>query len=131
MKEFAIKENHLFVKTYTKGKRYVTDTVAVYVLRDYKAARLKKENPQKKFLNRIGFTASTRLGGAVVRNRCKRILRAAYRAILAERPLRTGHLIVISARESAVTATSDRVRRDLCRAFGKLELFDARPADKP
>ena len=42
MKEFAIKENHLFVKAYTKGMRFSGKTVTVYVLRDYKAAKLKK-----------------------------------------------------------------------------------------
>ena len=123
MKEFAIKENHLFVKAYTKGMRFSGKTVTVYVLRDYKAAKLKKENPQKKYLNRIGFTATTKLGNAVTRNRCKRIMRAAYRGILSERSLRTGNLIVISARGQAVGATSEEVKRDLVAAFGKLGLF--------
>ena len=122
MKEFAIKENHLFVKAYTKGMRFSGKTVTVYVLRDYKAAKLKKENPQKKYLNRIGFTATTKLGNAVTRNRCKRIMRAAYRGILSERSLRTGNLIVISARGQAVGATSEEVKRDLVAAFGKLGL---------
>ena len=123
MKEFAIKENHLFVKAYTKGMRFSGKTVTVYVLRDYKAAKLKKENPQKKYLNRIGFTATTKLGNAVTRNRCKRIMRAAYRGILSERSLRTGNLVVISARGQAVGATSEEVKRDLVAAFGKLGLF--------
>ena len=123
MKEFAIKENHLFVKAYTQGMRFSGKTVTVYVLRDYKAAKLKKENPQKKYLNRIGFTATTKLGNAVTRNRCKRIMRAAYRGILSERSLRTGNLIVISARGQAVGATSEEVKRDLVAAFGKLGLF--------
>lgn len=123
MKEFAIKENHLFVKAYTKGMRFSGKTVTVYVLRDYKAAKLKKENPQKKYLNRIGFTATTKLGNAVTRNRCRRIMRAAYRGILSERSLRTGNLIVISARGQAVGATSEEVKRDLVAAFGKLGLF--------
>ena len=123
MKEFAIKENHLFVKAYTKGMRFSGKTVTVYVLRDYKAAKLKKENPQKKYLNRIGFTATTKLGNAVTRNRCKRIMRAAYRGILSERSLRTENLIVISARGQAVGATSEEVKRDLVAAFGKLGLF--------
>ena len=123
MKEFAIKENHLFVKAYTKGMRFSGKTVTVYVLRDYKAAKLKKENQQKKYLNRIGFTATTKLGNAVTRNRCKRIIRAAYRGILSERSLRTGNLIVISARGQAVGATSEEVKRDLVAAFGKLGLF--------
>ena len=123
MKEFAIKENHLFVKAYQGGKRYVTDTVAVYVLKDLKAGRLRKENPQKEFLNRIGFTATTKLGHAVVRNRAKRVMRAAYRNIISAKPIKTGNLIVITAREKIREAKSDQVQRDMNRAFNKLELF--------
>ena len=123
MKEFAIKENHLFVKAYQGGKRYVTDTVTVYVLKDLKAGRLRKENPQKEFLNRIGFTATTKLGHAVVRNRAKRVMRAAYRNIISAKPIKTGNLIVITAREKICDAKSDQVQRDINRAFNKLELF--------
>ena len=123
MKEFAIRENHLFVKAYTKGTRYVTGTVAVYVLRDYKASKLRRENPQKEFLNRIGFTATVKLGNAVTRNRCKRIMRAAYRTLVSEQPIRTGNLVVIAAREGAIKASSATVKKDLARAFRKLELF--------
>jgi ribonuclease P protein component len=123
VKEFAIKENHLFVKAYSKGKRYVTDTVAVYVLKDIKAGRLRKENPEKQTLNRIGFSASTKLGGAVVRNRCKRIMREAYRTLIKDKPIRKGNLIVIVARSGAVGSTTERVKRDLGRAFAKLELY--------
>ncbi len=123
MKEFAIKENHLFVKAYQGGKRYVTDTVAVYVLKDLKAGRLRKENPQKEFLNRIGFTATTKLGHAVVRNRAKRVMRAAYRNIISAKPIKTGNLIVITARDKIREATSAQVQRDINRAFNKLELF--------
>ena len=123
MKEFAIKENHLFVKAYQGGKRYVTDTVAVYVLKDLKAGRLRKENPRKEFLNRIGFTATTKLGHAVVRNRAKRVMRAAYRNIISVRPIKTGNLIVITARDKIREAGSAQVERDMNRAFNKLELF--------
>ncbi|MBQ7125343.1 MAG: ribonuclease P protein component [Clostridia bacterium] len=123
MKEFAIKENHLFVKAYTKGKRFAAHNVCVYVLRDLKAGKLKKENPKKQFLNRIGFTATQKLGNAVTRNRCKRIMRAAYRSVVSEKKLKTGNLIVISARSQAVQASSKEVRKDLLKAFEKLELF--------
>ena len=123
MKEFAIKENHLFVKAYSKGKRYVTDSVAVYILKDLKAGKLRRENPEKQTLNRIGFSASTKLGGAVVRNRCKRIMREAYRALVKDRPIKKGNLVVIVARGGAVGSTSDKLRRDLNRAFSKLELY--------
>jgi ribonuclease P protein component len=123
VKEFAIKENHLFVKAYTKGKRYVTNTVAVYVLRDYKAGKLRRENPEKAFLNRIGFAATVKLGNAVTRNRAKRVMRAAYRMITAEQALGKGNLIVISARADIVGATSRQVKKDLLRSFKKLELI--------
>ncbi len=123
MKEIAIKENHLFVKAYTKGKRYVTGTVTVHVLRDLKAGRLRKENPKKAFINRIGFTASTKLGHATVRNRCKRIMRAAYRQLISEQQPSAGNLIVIVARDGAVSSDSRTVYRDLKRAFIKLGLI--------
>ncbi len=123
MKEIAIKENHLFIKAYTKGKRYVTSTVTVHVLRDLKAAKLKRENPRKAFVNRIGFTASTKLGGAVVRNRCKRIMRSAYRQLTAEFAPKAGNLVVIVAREGAIGSSSHVVYRDIKRAFTKLGLI--------
>ena len=45
MKFRAICENHLYAKAYSKGKRAVTRSVAVYVLPDYlaveKSARIK------------------------------------------------------------------------------------------
>ena len=123
MKEFAIKENHLFVKAYTKGKRYVTDTVCVYVLKDLKAGKLRKENPEKVFLNRIGFSASTKLGNAVQRNRIKRIMRAASREIIKDKPIKKGNLIVIAGRQRAVGSNTVKVKEDLNRAFDKLEMY--------
>ena len=98
MKNIAIKENHLYQKTYKSSKRFVGKYCAVYVLKDLAAGRLRKEHPQKQFVNRLGLSVSKRIGGAVQRNRAKRILRAAYDTC---RPhLKTGFLIVISAREA-------------------------------
>ena len=51
MKEIAIKENHLYNKTYTRGKRFVGRYVAVYVLRDLAAKRLKKAKTTLKQTN--------------------------------------------------------------------------------
>lgn len=78
MKFIAIGENHLYNKAYSKGKRAVSDSVAVYVLRDRHAALLKKQNPLKQTVNRIGISASKKIGGAVRRNRAKRVIREAY-----------------------------------------------------
>ena len=123
MKNIAIRENHLYNKAYRQGKRAVEKHVAVYVLRDFAAARLKKENPQKVFVNRLGLTVSKKIGGAVQRNRAKRLIRAAYDAKRDE--LKTGFLIVISAREAINGAKSTDVERDLQFAFSKLEMLKA------
>ena len=121
MKEIAIKENHLYGKTYKSGKRFVGRTVAVYVLRDLKAKQLRAANPEKKFVNRLGISVSKKVGGAVVRNRSKRIIRAAYRE-LRDR-IACGNLIVISARGAIVGKKSTDVSRELETAFGKLGLL--------
>lgn len=121
MKNVAIKENHLYNKTYRRGKRSVGKYTVVYVLRDLKAHRIMKANPEKKYLNRLGIAVSKKLGNAVTRNRAKRIIRAAYRAIEAE--LVTGYLVVISARGDIVGVKSTDVERELREAFSRLEMY--------
>lgn len=121
MKNIAIKENHLYQKTYKNGKRFVGRYVAVYVLRDLAAGRLRREHPQKQFVNRLGLSVSKRIGGAVQRNRAKRIIRAAYDPLRTS--LRTGNLIVISARDAIGGQTSTAVASELVTAFKVLGLL--------
>ena len=121
MKNIAIRENHLYQKAYRNGKRFVGSFVAVYVLKDYAAGRLRKEHPQKRYVNRLGLSVSKKLGGAVERNRAKRVIRAAY-APLCPR-LRTGFLIVISARSAILGVKSTDVEQELTVAFSKLDLL--------
>ena len=123
MKFRAIKENHLYSKAYSKGKRAVTNALAVYILPDYAAKRLAKAHPQKKVMNRIGLTTSTKLGGAVTRSRCRRIMREGLRALEKERPLKVGFLIVIAARSAAVNLKSTEIKRQLDTAFIKLGMY--------
>ncbi len=123
MKETAIKENHLYLKAFRQGGRYVGRTVAVYVLKDYAAKRLMLANPEKKYLNRLGLSVTKKVGGAVQRNRAKRIIRAAYRELVGQKPIKTGFLIVISARPEIADKSSRDVYADLLRAMQKLDMY--------
>lgn len=123
MKFTAITENHLYAKAYAKGKKAVTGTVIVYVLRDYAARRLRDAHPQKRFVNRIGLTVGKKLGGAVERNRAKRVLREAMRAVEREPGVKTGFLVVLAARERATEVKAAEVERDLRRALEKLDML--------
>lgn len=121
MKYTTLKEHHLYSKTFQRGARYSGRYLSVFVLRDYAARRLMKENPEKKYYNRFGVAVTKKTGGAVQRSRAKRILRAGYRAV--EPELRTGFLIVIHPKEGILDATSKDVEKELRRGFAKLEMF--------
>ena len=121
MKYTTLKEHHLYNKTFQKGNRYFGKYVSVHVLRDYAAKRLMLENPEKKFYNRFGVSVGKKVGGAVQRNRAKRILRAAYRAV--EPKLKTGYLVVLAPRDRILEAKSTDIERELGIAFKKLALF--------
>lgn len=123
MKETAIKENHLYLKAFRKGGRAVGKTVAVYVLKDYAAKKLMLAHPEKQFVNRLGLSVTKKVGGAVARNRAKRIIRAAYRELGRRKPLKTGFLIVISAKPEIAGKSSRDVYADLAYAMHKLEMY--------
>ncbi len=121
MKNIAIKENHLYAKAYRNGKRYSGKLVSVFVLRDYAADRLRRENPRKERVNRLGLAVSKKIGGAVERNRAKRIIRAAYDELRGE--LLRGNLIVISARDGINGKKTADVYKELTTAFSKLGML--------
>ncbi len=125
MKNVAIREHHLYNKAFQRGKKQVGKYVAVYVLRDLAAERLKNAHPQKITVNRLGLSVSKKIGGAVERNRAKRVIRAAYDSVKQE--LKTGNLIVISPRTAINGAKSTEIGLELRAAFEALGLI-SRPA---
>ncbi len=133
MKYRSLCENHLFGKVYAANNRVTTATVTVFVLADKHASRLKKENPEKEKINRLGIVASKKLGGAVQRNRARRLIRRAFQEIEKETPLVKGKLVVITAREPLVSGSkckkgvygvkTAKVRHDIEKAFHRLNLI--------
>ena len=122
MKNLAIKEHHLYNKAYKKGRSYIGKLVTVYVLRDFTAEKLKNANPEKKYVNRVGLAVSKKLGGAVARNRAKRLIRAGYDVVKPN--VRTGNLIVIGARGAILGKKSTQVAVELETAFKALGLYE-------
>lgn len=123
MKYPAICEHHLYNKAYRQGKHFFGRYVCVYVLKDLKAKKLQKEHPQKIIVNRLGLSVSKKIGGAVERNRAKRIIRAAYSTV--EGKLKVGNLIVISAKPEIGKKKSTDIAKELKYAFSKLDMYSA------
>ncbi len=123
MKNEAIKEHHLYNKTFARGARFVGRLVSIHVLKDYAAKKRMLAHPMKKYTNRIGLSVTKKIGGAVVRNRAKRIIRAGLFDLQRTRTLKTGYLIVISARSAIVGKKSEDIRRELLYGLDRLEML--------
>ncbi len=122
MKFPAIKEHHLYNKTYRSSRRFFGRYVCVYVLKDTHARLLQKSHPKKLIVNRFGISVSKKVGSAVKRNRAKRVIRAAYAPL--EDKLYKGFLIVVSAKPEIEGVKSTEIHNEMRYAFKKLEMFD-------
>ncbi len=106
----VIKENHLFLKIYGKGKVQVSDALAVYVLKNYDRTR-----------TLVGFTVSKNRGNAVTRNRLRRRIREAYRILYPF--VKKGYLIVIVARQACINYSSAELCEQLHASFRRANLL--------
>ena len=124
MKHPAITEHHLYLKTFRKGKRFSGRILSVYVLKDHMAQKLCREDPLHRVRNRLGLSVTKKVGGAVVRSRVKRILRAGFDRVKDD--LKTGYLIVISPYPSLAACKSTDVAKELRYAFRKLDMIEGK-----
>ena len=90
-----IKDNRSFQNCFRRGKYVSCGFLTVYML------------PNRLPYNRLGISVSKKNGGAVQRNRIKRIFRAADRLCETEFPI--GVDIVLAARNDACERTSGEV----------------------
>lgn len=111
----SLKLNRDFRRLYSKGKRHAGAYVAVYTSKN-----------RTESTNRLGLTVSTSLGKAVVRNRLKRLMRAAFTEL--EPRIVPGYDFILVARGRAVGANMEQVRKDLSYSLHKLNLIKE---DKP
>ncbi len=106
----TLKENHEFRRLYQKGASAVGGGMVVYCRKN----RLGR--------NRLGLTASTKLGHAVVRNRARRRLREVYR--LNTPALKQGYDIILVARSRTLTASWKELNSTFQKLCRKLDLME-------
>jgi len=100
-------QNHLFRRMYHRGKSVVSPTIVLYY----------HKRPSQK-TNLLGLTVSKKIGGAVTRNRARRVMLESYR--LLEPQLSTGYTFVIVARGKAANVKMQIVKDDMHRLLGKI-----------
>ena len=109
-KTVPLKENYLFRRLYQRGKTAADGRIALYVRRNGGSE------------NRLGFTVSTKVGCAVVRNRVRRRLREIYR--LHEASLKNGVDVVIVARVRSAHSTYRQLDSSFLKLADKLGLIE-------
>lgn len=77
-------------------------------------------------LAEVGYVTSKKLGSAVVRNRIRRRLREAVRAVMPD-ALKTGGQYLIIGRKSAETAPLETIRADLAKGLRYLNRITTAP----
>jgi len=105
----SLTKNHEFRRLYNKGKSTASKFVVVYCIRNNGIG------------NRLGITVSTKLGGAVQRNRIKRRLKEVYR--LNEHLLCKGFNVVLVARSGSRLAVWSELESSVLSLFVKLGLI--------
>ena len=106
----TLKKNHEFRRLYQKGRSAAGGSMVLYCRKN----RLGH--------NRLGLTASVKLGGAVVRNRCRRRLREVYR--LQSGRLRQGWDIILVARKRTAQAPWRELNDTFVRLGRNLDLWE-------
>ena len=104
-----LRKNHEFKRLYNRGKSEASKCAAVYC----------KQNGKSE--NRLGITVSSKIGGAVVRNRVRRRLKEIYR--LNEEKFSAGHDIVIVARTRCRFAGFNEIESSVLSLFKKLKIM--------
>lgn len=86
----SVKEAYVFSRAYKKGTSVVTSHAVLYLLPRKKGSGLT-----------LGITVSKKLGGAVQRNRVKRLVREGVRHLLSDEARKKDAALIVVARSRA------------------------------
>ena len=106
----SLKRNDDFRRIYSRGRSFAGGYVVVYVLKN------------RYRFNRLGITVSKSTGNAVMRNRAKRVIRAAYTNLEDKLP-QGGFDLVIDSRSRGAQKKEQQIRKDMEYALRKLDLL--------
>ncbi len=110
MKIITLKENRDFQRIYRRGKSYASPVLVTYITKN------RDNNLQ------IGITTGKKIGCAVNRSRCRRIIRAAYTQIQPQ--LKTGYNIVFVARSKTPYVKSTDVLQAMRQHFKQANILN-------
>ena len=105
----TICENREFRRIYARGKAYVSPVVVVYTMKN------------RSHQLRVGITTTKKIGNAVKRSRCRRVIREAVRALAPEIP--SGWSLVLVARVKTSFVKSTQVEREMRACLKKAGLL--------
>ncbi|MCX8128987.1 MAG: ribonuclease P protein component [Clostridia bacterium] len=109
IKTVPIKKNYEFLRIYKKGKFYVGKFIILYVLANNFS------------MNRLGITASKKVGKSVIRNRLRRLIKENYR--MYESTIKEGYDYVFVARNTDVIPVFSDIKREMKFLLKKLDVF--------
>lgn len=110
--EYRLKKRKDFARIYRRGKSFAAKRVAMNYL-------MVRNNELL-----IGFSASKKVGNAVVRNRVKRIMRECVRQDLDNIP--RGYRIIFNARVRSANASYEEILKDINYLIYKLNNVDTK-----
>jgi ribonuclease P protein component len=108
-KNHMLRKNQQFQSVYKAGKSYANKFLVLYIL------------PNQKEERKVGFAVGKRLGGAVIRNRIKRLLRESFR--LNQHRFKGGIDLIVIGRQPIVGRGFADVNKALLDVAGRAKIF--------